>query len=306
MSGLEEARRMLDLFASVGADRYYVTKSNILEAITRAWPTTPDRLAEVLPAVLRAAAVRKPCRIAEGSVILAGENVIVRPQSRSTAFIQLDDVHPETLERIRPAAFLVLATSPGNCQAWLAVRGMKGQVPPDEVKDFARRVKKGRSDKSASGAVRLAGTQNFKVKYHPDFPTVAIMSASPGRMVDRAEMDRLGIVSPPEPPRPPLPPFRASGSGLPARRPSYQMSLARAPAARNHQGPDRSMADFVFCMTAIDWGFSIEAAAQMLFEESGKAREKGRDYALQTARNAFQEVEKNRTGQGHATASHIL
>jgi hypothetical protein len=55
-------------------------------------------------------------------------------------------------------------------------------------------------------------------------------------------------------------------------------------------------------MTAIDWGFSIEAAAEKLMEESAKAREKGKDYALQTARNARLEVEKNRGGQGRGRA----
>jgi hypothetical protein len=58
------------------------------------------------------------------------------------------------------------------------------------------------------------------------------------------------------------------------------------------------MADFVWCMTAIDWGFGIEATAEKLMEESGKGREKGRDYALLTARNAATEVEKNRGRQG--------
>jgi len=33
----------------------------------------------------------------------------------------------------------------------------------------------------------------------------------------------------------------------------------------------------MWCMTCIDWGFTVEATAEKLMEESGKAREKGRD-----------------------------
>src|ERR1035438_7029083 len=92
MTGLDEALRMLDLCESVGADRYYVTKTDLLENKTRAWPATPERLRQTLPAVLRAAASRKACRIADGQVLMAGENVIIRPVSRTSTFIQLDDL----------------------------------------------------------------------------------------------------------------------------------------------------------------------------------------------------------------------
>jgi hypothetical protein len=62
------------------------------------------------------------------------------------------------------------------------------------------------------------------------------------------------------------------------------------------------MADFIWCMTAIDWGVSAEAVAERFLEESEKARIKGRGYAIQTARNAQSEVKKNRQGQGRNQA----
>jgi RepB DNA-primase from phage plasmid len=298
----EEAQRMLDAFTSAGAERFFVTKTNVREEKTLAWPTSPERLREVLPAVLRTATVRKSCDVGGGRTIIAGENVIIRPMGRTTAFIQLDDLPADALEKVRPFAFLTLATSPGNHQAWLAVPDLKGKIPEDDLKDFVRRVKKGVGDKSASGAVRLAGTENFKIKYDPDFPRVTIVECCPGRMVTKDQLERLGMLSPPDPVKPPLIPFRASGSRQSKEWPSYQRALERAPAARNHKGPDRSMADFVWCMTSIDWGFGVEATAEKLLEESGKARDRGRDYALQTARNAFTEVEKNRAGQGRNRA----
>jgi hypothetical protein len=300
MNGLAEGLRMLDLFASVGADRYYVTKTDLLENKTRAWPATPERLRHTLPAILRAAVVRKPCRTPDGT-IMAGENVIIRPMSHTSRLIQLDDLSASALDRVRPVAFLTLATSPGNHQAWIAVLGL-ADAPPDEVKDFVRRVKKGIGDKSASGAVRLAGTENFKLKYYPAFPTVAIVEAAPSHIVAAEQLERLGLVAPPEPAKEPLPPLRASRRGRPEKWPSYERCLDGAPPASHHKGPDRSMADFVWCMTAIDWGFEVEAAAQKLLEESSRAREKGRDYALLTARNACAQLEKNRAGQGRSRA----
>ncbi len=48
----------------------------------------------------------------------------------------------------------------------------------------------------------------------------------------------------------------------------------------------------MFCMTAIDWGWSIEDTAQRLMQESTKAQENGEGYALTTARNAAAAVER--------------
>jgi hypothetical protein len=56
--------------------------------------------------------------------------------------------------------------------------------------------------------------------------------------------------------------------------PDYARSLAGAPRGREGNGPDRSMADFIWCMTAIDWGWSIEDTAAKLPEVSEKARER--------------------------------
>ena len=57
---------------------------------------------------------------------------------------------------------------------------------------------------------------------------------------------------------------------------------ARRSIARK-TGRDISRADFVFCMTAITWGWD---AADRLMEESTKAQKNGKGYAELTARNA--------------------
>src|SRR5262249_38279101 len=139
-------------------------------------------------------------------------NVIVRPKSSGPALIQLDDLGSTAEARLRPAAFLTLCTSPGSYQAWVAVA--------DSDADFARRLRKGAgADQSASGAPRVSGSINWKQKYAPTFPVVETVHASPGLVATRAELEALGVVSPPEQARSAPPPARASsrrrGKGWP-------------------------------------------------------------------------------------------
>ena len=60
------------------------------------------------------------------------------------------------------------------------------------------------------------------------------------------------------------------------------------------KSPDVSRADFVFCMTAITWGWSVDDTAERLMEESAKAQANGKNYAALTARNAAIAVERRR------------
>ena len=83
-------------------------------------------------------------------------------------------------------------------------------------------------------------------------------------------------------------------SASPYRWPSYADTLAGAPRNRAGDGPDRSKADFVWCMTAISWGYGIEETAARLLIESQKAREEGKSYADGTAKNAAVAVTKRR------------
>ena len=84
--------------------------------------------------------------------------------------------------------------------------------------------------------------------------------------------------------------------------PDYARSLAGAPPRLQGSGPDRSMADYIWCMTAIDWGWSIEDTARKLPEVSEKAAERVRlkdlGYPLITAQNAAAAVERNAMKRG--------
>jgi hypothetical protein len=266
---------MLDLFASVGATHFDVTWTNAAgdkRSFRRNLPFAS--LTHTLPAMLDHATQ-------------AQHNFIVRPHGANVTFIQLDDLKAPALPRLAPTAFLALETSPDNFQAWVALASM-----PD--KDFARRLRKGAgADPTASGATRVAGSHNFKDKYALEFPRVAIHAAAPGRFATAAELERLGLVAKPEPVAQPL---RVHAPRISGNRswPSYSRCLDGAPLNSEETGPDVSRADFVFCMTAITWGWSVDATAERLMEESAKAQSNGKNYAALTARNAALAVERRR------------
>jgi hypothetical protein len=143
------ARRMLDTFASVGATGFNVTWTTIADQPRRSRKgMSLAEIARAMPGILDAATA-------------ARLNVIVRPYGPDVWFIQLDDLKAEQLPRLAPRIFLILETSPGNYQAWLA-------LPGTHDRDFARRVRRGAgTDKRATGATRIAGSFNFKTKHDP-------------------------------------------------------------------------------------------------------------------------------------------
>jgi hypothetical protein len=288
-----EARRLLELFASVGATHFTVSWTNVQEKARRprtlrktlaalGGPTpkaenedwldavhidslSHDDISRTIPALLTTATAERL-------------NLIIRPSGPGVWFIQLDDLKAEQMERLAPRIFLTLETSPGNYQAWLALAGQHD-------KEFARRVRRGAgTDKRATGATRIAGSLNFKEKYAPSFPRVAIRMAQPGRTVTASELEELGLVAAKEEFAPFTPP-RSSGS--PHGWPDYEISLRRAPLNRAGTGPDRSNADLKWAMTAIGLFRRSKAdAAAQLMEVSERARKRGRSYANMIAETA--------------------
>lgn len=296
MQDLNEAIRMVDTFASVGATQFDLTHTNI-DGEKRGFRPSQStaQIKNSLPKLFPGATERQ-------------NNIIVRPLSEKVHFVQLDDLDANALKRVGQAAFLTLTTSPGNHQAWVAVSDIKDA---DDAKDFGRRLRNGAgADKSASGATRVAGTVNYKRKYDPDFPMVRIEEAHPGRIVTKAQLEGRGLVSAPEPEiiaNEELSKKRQTGPSQYRHRsnkawPNYALSLAGAPPNRAGTGPDRSMADFSWCMTAIDWGWTIEETARKLPEVSERARErvqlKDGGYPLITSQNAASAVASNDQKRG--------
>ena len=259
---------MLDTFASVGARHFDVTFLDI-EGKKRGFrPNQTTRQVKTsLPLLFPGLPERQ-------------NSLVVRPHSDTSTLIQLDDLKADTLARLRDMAFVALQTSPGNHQAWVAVTGL------DDPKDFARRLRKGaHADLTASGATRVAGTVNYKRKYEPDFPTVAIAQENPGRLVTPQQLEALGLVASPEP--------AALAASFRVSRerenfPDYERIIQGAPLNHGQTGPDISRADFFWSLTAAQRGWDAGAIAYRLMQLSSKAKENGEEYARVTAENAVE------------------
>lgn len=264
--GVEQAWQMLDLFASLGVRSFDLTRTDI-DGHKRGFHAARS-LEEIrcwMPSLLRSA---NQCR----------HNLIVRPKGATAELVQLDDLRGTMLERVRSAAFLILTTSAGNHQAWVAARGCGP--------DLARRLRRGvGADPSASGATRVAGALNFKRQYAPDFPMVQILEATPQRVVTRGELEAAGLVAASDP-VPIMPSVRVGLKWRAKAWPSYERCLLNAPLAHNSDRADVSRADFTFCLLAIDWGWSVEEACERLLKKSSKAHENGEAYARLTAQRA--------------------
>jgi hypothetical protein len=257
---------MMDVFRSVGVREFDLTFTDI-DGRKRGY--RPAQQADDIRRLMRSGLI--------DSCVPRRTNIIVRPHPPSAMLLQLDDLDSVALARVSCVAFLVLATSPGNHQAWIALED------PDIGSDVPRRVKKAAgADPSASGATRIAGSINFKRKYDPHFPTVLITAAHSRRMVTAAELDRMGLIGQPE---------RIAGRAGGIRNstgvwPSYTRCVAAAPRAHNSDKPDISRADFTWCVIAADWGHSAEEIAARLLRLSPKADSNGAAYATLTAQRA--------------------
>jgi hypothetical protein len=157
-------RAMLDAFASVGAHHFDLTLTDAAGHKVEFRPgLTIEELRPALDQMLGDAATHQ-------------HNVIVRPRTDRATLVQLDDLDASAAERVKSASFLILCTSPGSYQAWVAVG--------DADADFAGRLRKGAgADPAASGATRVSGSLNFKEKYAPAFPRVETVYTNPGLVV---------------------------------------------------------------------------------------------------------------------------
>jgi hypothetical protein len=176
---------------------------------------------------------------------------------------------------------MTVGTSPGNYQVWLAVSDGPQESDGEAARLFCTRARRGAgADRSATGAIRIAGSKNFKQKYAPAFPMIELVLVAAGRTVTAAMLEQAGLLAPwaapstPPPAGVPSSVFRqkAQASGL-WGWPDYLQSLRDAPL-KGDGTPDRSRADFMWCKWAIQRGHDIEETADKLFEVSAKAQER--------------------------------
>jgi hypothetical protein len=285
-----KALGMLSAFASVGARAFNLTLTDIdgekVEGTYR--PNAPlEQLRSTIARILQDAEKFR-------------HNVIIRPRSNTAMLIQLDDLDFARSEHIAAQSVIVIRTSPANYQAWVAVE-------KDAPEDFARRLRKGiGADATASGSTRIAGSRNFKTKYGPDsktaraigyaYPMIEIVHANPSNVISGTVLERAGFVADREESRPALSadsrPKTSNGTGSRKKWPSYDYCVKHAPMCHGDERPDISRADFTWCRTAIEWGWSKEETAARLMQFSSKAKENGERYAILTATNAAASVDR--------------
>jgi hypothetical protein len=284
-----KALAMLDAFADVGVTIFDLTITNIKEDARGRQIVVGYELNQSIVDLRR----RMPDLISDATP--KQNNNIIRPYNPpGVAVIQLDDLDAAKVARVAEHSFMVICTSPGNHQVWLAINDAPAGEEP--AKDFVRRLKKATgADATASGATRIAGGFNFKRKYAPTFSRIEITRSNRGYVTNCKTLELAGLVAPEEKPRSPLPaysrPLTPSGRLSRKRIPSYEMCLRGAPKAHGEDRPDISRVDFLFGRTCAEWGWDVPHIAGFIMQFSPKAKTDGERYAMLTATKAAASVE---------------
>lgn len=276
---LADAQLMLTAFQRAGADYFDLTLKN-----------------------LAGEKVKFQCRLSAGSfrskllTILdqaeqAFLSIIIRPHPRSELFIQLDDINAAAVGLISEFSFLVIETSPGNYQAFVAISKLNNKLEGESIR--RQLIKIVSADEGATGAVRLAGSLNVKEKHRTAdgiFPRVKLISVAHGRIFTASELIAAGLIEdlPID-----LPPqistkFNAKKSRL-RRAPIYEMAVG-AVKPKQDGNIDRSAVDAHYAVVCLDWGFTIEETISLLRTNSPKAAERSDGYVEKTVSWAREQI----------------
>jgi hypothetical protein len=211
------------------------------------------------------------------------------------AIIQVDDCTAEIMERLKPFAFLITETSPGNYQVWLALpksfTGADGKISEQGKALRTRLLKKFEENKEpanggAYGSTRLPGTLNIKEKYQGSFPQIRVVYVAPSRIVAPEELEQAGLLA--DAPASPVLRLaespRYTNSKLPTGWPDYQIYVSRAPLKEDGQ-PNLSRADESFAVRCLSLGHPSHSVITRLQSVRDKAARR-HDYAERTVRAA--------------------
>jgi hypothetical protein len=218
---------------------------------------------------------------------LCGRVSGIKHKYSTRRLIQVDDCSWEVVRLLKPFAFLVTMTSPGNYQVWLAI----SDVIPDheDFKSQKRRLyqflKPTGANGGAHGSIRWPGTLNRKPKRRyqdGESPRVQLIGVALGRTVSIAELDAAGLLAPLPPKKTPEQ-IREIKGRLPQGWPSMGEYLAK------HK--DRSTAEFAWSCRAIELGWPQYRVEEELARIGAKARTRTRDnYITETVANAARKV----------------
>lgn len=257
MTRSEAALAMIDAFTSTGAQAFDVGLLDLAgEKQGYEWAVPADTLRRTIPSRFASADQHE-------------HSVIIRPRSERTRYMQIDDLDLDAARAYKAVALLVIRTSPGNHQAWLALESQGKEADLD----LLRRLRRGsHADVHASGSTRIAGSRNFKPKHGPDYPTVALVHVAPDRFTSIAALESLGLVAEPEPVKKPCreQAYRATTGD---RWPDWEIAI-RGAARKPNGEPDRSDADCRYALACISYyGRAPHEIAARLSSESPRAAE---------------------------------
>jgi hypothetical protein len=197
------------------------------------------------------------------------------------AIIQVDDCTAQIMERLKPFAFLITETSPGNYQVWLALPktfiGADGKIN-EEGKAIRKRLLKKFEERGefanggAYGSTRLPGTLNIKEKYQGSFPQIHVVYVAMGRITTPEELEQAGLLAdaPASPVLTLVESSRYRNSNLPTGWPDYQYYVSRAPAKEDGQ-PNLNSADESFVVRCLALGhprYSVGAKLRTLRDKA--------------------------------------
>lgn len=275
-NSLEQATLAVEAFESVGCDKFKTVFVGIypLNGEAEKLGSEPKQKGEsITGAQIKP---RLSCYIQRNQE--QNHNVALRAWG---AIIQVDDCTATTMERLKPFAFLITETSPGNYQVWLALpksfTGADGKISVEGKSLRSRLLKKfAENNESANGgaygSTRLPGTLNIKEKYQGSFPQIHVVYVALARIVTPEELEQAGLLAdaPAVPALTLVESPRYSNSKLPTEWPDYQYYVSRAPAKEDGQ-PNLNSADESFVVRCLALGhprYSVGAKLRTLRDKA--------------------------------------
>jgi hypothetical protein len=215
----------------------------------------------------------------------AHASLCVRPHGNH--LIQIDDCDRAVLDRLTPFSFLTVETSPESYQCWLALPGEAASERDSVRERLLRGIATTGANGGAYNSLRFPGSRNFKSCHESvGFPLVRALTVEMACFVTASELKAADLLPPVPPPCSPGSTSRCVDKS-PVRFPSWERELARASRKADGQ-PDRSRADYCWCLLALRWGWSEQEVKDELRRVSAKAATAPRHYVETTVKRAVQ------------------